>query len=349
MDHRFDFVRRSTTRVVVAAGAQERLPALLAEIGAPDVAIVHDESLAGPASVLAHRLPGARLCAVPAGEACKTLAHAERIARWLRSQGASRRTALVGFGGGSTTDLAGFVAAVYLRGVPYVACPTTTLALCDAALGGKNGVDLDGRKNELGVVRQPDLVLGDVDWLRTLPDALWREGFVETLKMAAVLDAAAFARLEALLPALAARDATAAAEAIALSVRLKMNVVVADETERDRRRWLNFGHTIGHALEAHALGALRHGECIALGMLAECRAAGAAVPADVTARLQQALQQLGAHAHWPAQFADVDALWSLCQLDKKASAGSVPTIVPTTLGGGAPVELTRQRLAHALA
>lgn len=349
MDHRFDFVRRSTTRVVVAAGAQERLPALLADLGAPDVAIVHDESLAGPASALAHRLPGARLCAVPAGEACKTLAHAERIARWLRSHGASRRTALVGFGGGSTTDLAGFVAAIYLRGVPFVACPTTTLALCDAALGGKNGVDLDGRKNELGVVRQPDLVLGDVDWLRTLPDALWREGFVETLKMAAVLDAPAFARLEALLPALAARDATAAAEAIALSVRMKMDVVVADETERDRRRWLNFGHTIGHALEAHALGALRHGECVALGMLAECRAAGPAVPADVQARLQRALLQLGAHAHWPRQWADVDALWSLCRLDKKASAATVPTIVPTALGAGAVVELTRERLAHALA
>jgi 3-dehydroquinate synthase len=233
--------------------------------------------------------------------------------------------------------------------VPYVACPTTTLALCDAALGGKNGIDLDGRKNELGVVRQPDLVLGDVDWLRTLPDALWREGFVETLKMAAVLDAAAFARLEALLPALAARDTAAAAEAIALSVRLKMDVVVADETERDRRRWLNFGHTIGHALEAHALGALRHGECVALGMLAECRAAGPAVPADVQARLQRALLQLGAHAHWPRQFADVDALWSLCRLDKKASATTVPTIVPTALGAGAVVELTRERLAHALA
>lgn len=349
MDRRYDFVRRSTTRVVVAAGAAERLPALLGELGVRDVAVVHDESLAGPASALAHRLPGARLFAVPAGEACKTLAQLERAASWLRAHGASRRTAIIGFGGGSTTDLAGLLAAVYLRGVPFVACPTTTLALCDAALGGKNGVDLEGRKNELGVVRQPDLVLGDVDWLRTLPDALWREGFVETLKMAAVLDAAAFAQLEALLPRLAARDAEAAAEAIALSIRLKMDVVLADETEQDRRRWLNFGHTIGHALEAHAMGALRHGECIALGMLAECRAAAPAVPEAVPARLQRALQQLGAHAHWPPAFADVDALWSLCRLDKKADAGAVPMIVPTALGAGAPVELTRERLARALA
>jgi 3-dehydroquinate synthetase len=97
------------------------------------------------------------------------------------------------------------------------------------------------------------------------------------------------------------------------------------------------------------MGALRHGECIALGMLAECRAAAPAVPEAVPARLQRALQQLGAHAHWPPAFADVDALWSLCRLDKKADAGAVPMIVPTALGAGAPVELTRERLARALA
>jgi 3-dehydroquinate synthetase len=268
--------------------------------------------------------------------------------RALRQLGADRSTTLLALGGGSVTDFTGFLASIWLRGVRFVACPTTTLALCDASLGGKNGVDVDGRKNELGTVRQPDLIVGDTDWLASLPDALWCEGFVEVVKMAAVLEAEHFATLERLAPALRARDAHAATTAIEMAIAMKMTVVLADETERDRRRWLNFGHTIGHALETHARGALRHGECVAIGMLAECRAAGSSVPGEATQRITNVLQVLGAPTAFPRAFTDAEAMWSLAVQDKKARADVVPMIVPAALGNGVVVELTKARLAASL-
>jgi 3-dehydroquinate synthase len=346
VDRRFDFPgRAATTRIVVGPGVRTRLPELLRTLGASDVVVVHDTALAGLAAGLAAPL-AARTLAVPAGEAAKDLRHVADAAEQLRRLGADRGTTLLGLGGGALTDFAGFLAAVWLRGVRFVACPTTTLAMSDAAIGGKNGVDLGGRKNELGAIRQPDLVVADIDWLSTLPDARWREGFVEAIKMAAVLDAAAFARLGALLLRLAARDAAAATTAIELAVAMKMAVVAVDEHERDLRRWLNFGHTIGHALESAADGALRHGECVAIGMLAECRAAGA--PAVVTAAIEQALGALGAPTRCPPQFADPERLWRFAAMDKKARSGEVPMIVPFELGSGRLVPLTRDALARAL-
>lgn len=349
MDRRFDFARRDTTRVVIGLGAEVRLPDLLRELGARDVVVVHDESMAAGGARLAAALGGARCLPVPAGERVKDLRHVEEAARWLRTHGADRGTTLLAFGGGAVTDFAGFLASIWLRGIGFVACPTTTLAMCDAALGGKNGVDLAGRKNELGTIRQPDLVLGDIAWLQTLPDARFREGFVEVVKKAAVLDAERFARLEQLAPALHARDATAATEAIEMAVAMKMAVVLADEHEADRRRWLNFGHTVGHALESLAAGALRHGECVAIGMLAECRAAGAAVPAPVAGRLRALLERLGAPTTFPREFADAAELWQLARADKKAREGRVAMVVPRAIGCGEVVELTRPQLDRALA
>ncbi|MCU0864422.1 MAG: 3-dehydroquinate synthase [Planctomycetes bacterium] len=348
MDLRFEFVRRQTSRVVIGRGTTTQLRQALDEAKLRAVVVVHDEALAGLAARVAIALGGAPTLPVPGTEALKDLRHVETAVAALRQLGADRGTALLGLGGGSVTDFTGFLASIWLRGVPFVACPTTTLALCDAALGGKNGIDLAGRKNELGTIRQPELIVGDVDWLETLPDALYREGFVEVLKKAAVLDGERFAELERLLPALRARDASAAEAAITMAVAMKMAVVVADETERDRRRWLNFGHTIGHALESLAAGALRHGECVALGMLAECRAAGPSVPAVVMQRLAAALRAIGAPTEIPRSFARVDELWALAQLDKKVRDGLVPMIVPAELGRGVEVALTRDALALAL-
>ncbi|MBL8754573.1 MAG: 3-dehydroquinate synthase [Planctomycetes bacterium] len=348
MDRSFEFARRAVSRIVVGTGVEARLPDLLRELGTGPIVLVHDRTMAAAADRLAARLGDASCLAIPPGEAAKDLDQIAAATRALRHLGADRGVTLLAFGGGSVTDAVGFLASVWLRGVRFVACPTTTLAICDAALGGKNGVDLDGRKNELGTIRQPDLVVGDTDWLRTLPDALWREGFVEVVKMAAVLDAAHFAELERLAPALRARDAAAAQRAIDLAIAMKMAVVLADETEQDRRRWLNFGHTIGHALESLANGALRHGECVAIGMLAECRAAGAAVPAAVQAQLTRVLQALDAPTAWPRQFGDVGRLWALAVQDKKAHAGVVPMVVPGAIGTGILCELTRDRLAAAV-
>lgn len=349
MDQRFDFVRRQTSRIVLGRDVAARLPELLRELGARSPVLLHDLVLVEEAERLAQSL-GARLrVALPGGEHVKSLAQLGELAAHLRGNGADRGTTIVAFGGGTILDLAGFFASVWLRGVPFVALPTTTLALCDAALGGKNGVDHEGHKNELGTIRQPDLIAGDIAWLRSLPDDVFAEGFVEAAKMAAVLDAERFAALERLAPRLRARDDDATLAAIGHAAAMKMAVVVVDETEQDRRRWLNFGHTIGHALESLAGGALRHGPCVAIGMLAECRAAAGHVPAVAYERLRALLQALGAPVVFPREFADAGRLWDLAQLDKKARDGVVPMIVPTTIGRGTVVTLDAVHLAKALA
>ena len=349
MDRAFEFVRRSTSRIVIGAGIEARLPQLLRESGAQRMVLVYDEALQPLAQRLLAALSTAKGLPVHGGESLKTLtAIADMVGR-LRAVNADRSTTLLALGGGTVTDFTGFLASIYLRGVPFIACPTTTLAMCDAALGGKNGVDFDGRKNELGTIRQPELIVADTAWLQTLPDAMFREGFVEAVKKATVLDAGHFTRLEQLAPLLHQRDAAAAREAIDMAVAMKMAVVLADEGESDRRRWLNFGHTIGHALESLAAGALRHGECIAIGMLAECRAAANVVPPAVFTRLHDVLAGLGAPTTFPRAFADADRLWSLAGTDKKARGDHVPMIVPTAIGTGIVAELTRARLAVAIA
>jgi 3-dehydroquinate synthase len=252
-------------------------------------------------------------------------------------------------GGGTLTDLAGFVGAVYMRGIPCVYCPTTTLAMCDAALGGKNGVDHDSLKNQLGAIRQPDLVLADTDWLQSLPDEQFREGLVEVVKMAAVLSLENFVRLEELAPALADREPAATLEAIEMAVAMKMQVVLADEREADLRRTLNFGHTIGHAIESLSGETVRHGSAVAMGLIAECRATADLVPGEVVGRIAALLARIGVSTTIPPQWANAGLLWQIAMRDKKARRGRVPMIVPPVLGQHATTELTEAGLARALA
>ena len=218
--------------------------------------------------------------------------------------------------------------------------------MCDASLGGKNGVDHGGLKNRLGTIRQPDAVVMDIDWLQTLPDELFLEGLVEVVKKAAVLDADRFDELERLAPALRAREEAATARAVQMAVEMKMAVVLADEREGDRRRTLNAGHTIGHALESLAGGALRHGAAVAMGLVAECRAAG--VAPGVTARVEGLLRALGADTIVPVELRDAAQVWSLARRDKKATRGSVPMCVPSALGVAEMATLTHEALERAL-
>ena len=308
---------------------------------------MHDAALGALARRIATDLGARATVPVTIAASTKTLDAASRLAAKLHELDATRATVVLAVGGGTLTDLCGFVASIYLRGVPFVACPTTTLAMCDAALGGKNGVDHLGLKNRLGTIRQPELVLADVEWLQDLPDALFREGLVEVVKKACVLDASRFRELEELAPALLARDEQATAEAVGMAVEMKMAVVLADEREADRRRALNFGHTIGHALESLAAGAMRHGHAVAVGMAAECRAGG--TPAAVTKRVVGLLHAIGAHTEVPRELADADRLWAAARRDKKAMRGSVPMYVPSAIGEGRLVELTLTSLERALA
>lgn len=348
MDCRFDFVSSSTSRVLVGHGIEPQLAAAVADLRPDGIVLVHDVALAPLAARLGKAL-GARGCLpVTGGEGCKRLELVGQLATQLGELGATRGTVLVAVGGGTISDLAGFLAAIWLRGIPCVLCPTTTLAMCDAALGGKNGVDHDGLKNRLGAIQQPALVFADIAWLQGLSSDQYREGLVEVAKKAAVLDAEHFARLEALAPALAVRDPAATLEAVEMAVMMKMQVVLADEHDAGLRATLNFGHTIGHALESLSAETLRHGQAVAMGMLAECRAAGDAVPSTTSGRIAALLGRLGVDPSIPRHLADPVALWQIAQQDKKARGGRVPMVVPTAIGARATVELTAATLARAL-
>jgi 3-dehydroquinate synthase len=202
----------------------------------------------------------------PAGEASKSMAQAETLCRGMIEAGHDRKSFLVALGGGVTGDLAGFVAAIFFRGIPFVQIPTTIVAQVDSSVGGKTGVNTPEGKNLLGAFHQPRLVLVDPETLRTLAPREFREGFAEAIKHAAIRDAAMLDELAALDPA----SQEVPAELIARNIAIKARIVEADEFETTgMRALLNFGHTIGHGIEAAVpYGSLLHGEAIALGMRA---------------------------------------------------------------------------------
>lgn len=348
MDHTYSLAQTHSTRIVFGSGVEARLPELVSPLGPDGVILVHDARVAAIAARLNRSLGARERIPVDAGEGCKTLDKAGTLAHTLRAAGATRGTLLVALGGGTVTDLVGFVASIFLRGVPLAVCPTTTLGAADAAIGGKNGVNHGGLKNELGTTRQPQLVAGDPSWFGNLTNSVFLEGFIEVVKKAAVLDAGAFARLEALAEALVRRDGGAVVEAIELGIDLKMRVVVEDEGDCGRRRFLNFGHTIGHAIESLAAGSIGHGACVSMGMLAECRAAGGEVSTDVIPQLTTLLTALRAPVVIPRALADPTELWRLAAKDKKSHGGSVPMVVPRELGRGAVFELTAAALERSL-
>jgi len=346
MDSTFTFTQQQTTRVLVGSGIEDRLGRVVGDLRPADVVVVHDAALGERAARIAAATGAAASIPIDGGSDAKQLALVGELAEALHRAGATRQTAVVAVGGGAVTDTVGFAASIYLRGVPLVLCPTTTLAMCDAALGGKNGVDHCGLKNRLGTIRQPDAVVIDTDWLDSLPDEMFCEGLVEVVKKAAVLDARCFAELEQRASQLRGRDPAATTRAVEMAIDMKMRVVLDDEREAGLRRSLNAGHTIGHAVESLARGQLRHGHAVAMGLVAECRAAD--VAADVTERVAALLAQLGVATEIPPPLRDAEALWDLARHDKKAERGAVWMYVPRQPGEGELAELTPSKLAKAL-
>lgn len=213
----------------------------------------------------------ARLFTFPAGEWNKTRQEWARLSDELLAEGFGRDSAVVAVGGGVTGDLAGFVAATYMRGIPYVQVPTSLLAMLDSSVGGKTGLDTLEAKNPVGAFHHPSLVLVDPDLLQTLPAFQLASGLAEAVKAAAIADEALFAWLEARVPMLLEKEADLLTELVRRGVAIKAEVVEEDPEESGRRQVLNFGHTIGHALEALAGYGVLHGEAVACGMRVESR------------------------------------------------------------------------------
>ncbi len=224
---------------------------------------LHAEALAP----LREAAASVELIEVPDGEAAKTVGEAERLWRAWLERGGKRDSLVAAFGGGSVSDLAGFAAGAFLRGVPWIAIPTTLLAQVDAAVGGKTAVDLPEAKNSVGLFHHPLAVLADPNLLATLSRDQIRSGLVEVVKVGAILDPALFASVEGDLDALLAGDAERLASTVAAAARVKGRLVESDPEEVGARKLLNFGHTLGHAIEAAAgYGTLQHGDAVAFGL-----------------------------------------------------------------------------------
>ncbi len=268
-------------QVHIGRGLLDRLEELLPPLpGATAAAVVCPAALAGnadrAAGALARRGLAVHLLEVPDGEDAKRLAVIESLYQRLAAIPARRADPVVAVGGGATTDAAGFAAATWLRGVPLIGLPTTLLAMVDAAIGGKTAVDLQAGKNLVGAFHQPSAVVADLDTLATLPEAELRAGMAEVIKAGLIADPdLATACLERA-PAAVAGDLDALAPLAEAAIRVKAELVGADEREAGRRVILNYGHTLGHALERLAgYRGLRHGEAVALGMVFAARVAEA--------------------------------------------------------------------------
>jgi 3-dehydroquinate synthase len=264
-------------------------------------------------------------------ETAKTLETAARVVDEMLRAGLRRDDAVVAVGGGVVTDVVGFAAAVALRGVTWNAVPTTTAGMADAAVGGKTGVNHALGKNLLGAFHPPAAILVDPAALATLPERDYRAGLVEAFKAAWIADAALAGRASRRLPAVLARDEGELLALIAGAVRIKAGIVSADPRESDRRRLLNFGHTLGHAFEAAGGFDLRHGEAVAWGIAAalEVSRRRAGLPADEAAAVLRVLAQLGP---FPEPRREPEVLAPLLARDKKTTAGGLASVLLERIG-----------------
>lgn len=269
---------------------------------------------------------------LPAGEKHKRLAQVERLAEQLANAGADRDAVLIALGGGVVGDITGFLAAIYMRGISYVQVPTTLLAQVDSSVGGKTGVNLAAGKNLIGSFLQPRAVYADVGLLRTLPPRELRAGLQESIKASIIRDAKLLAYMEANRTLALAGDTAVLSRIITRSVAIKAEVVGEDELEAGPRMVLNFGHTIGHAIEAATgYGKLLHGEAIAWGMIAALHLglARSTVTAEEFTRMANLIL---AYGPLPKFRAEARQLLRLCSRDKKNRSGKRAFVLPQGIG-----------------
>jgi 3-dehydroquinate synthase len=323
----------------VEPGVAARLGELLRGRGLAGRAfVVTDErvgALHGPSveASLAASGYGPAVRAVPDAEASKSLRTATELYGWLAAERAERRDFVVALGGGLVGDLAGFVAATYLRGLPVVQVPTTLLAQVDSAIGGKTGVNLDVGKNLVGAWHLPHTIAVDPALLATLPEREMRSGWVETLKHALLFDEELLRTLEAQAEALLRLDPELTARVVERSGRLKVAVVEEDPREQGRRIVLNYGHTIGHALEAATgYGRFLHGEAIAVGLTGAARIGVAlgVTPSELGARQRRLLERFGLAERAPG--VEPERVLAAMTLDKKVERRAVRWVLLEAVG-----------------
>jgi 3-dehydroquinate synthase len=272
---------------------------------------------------------------VPAGETAKSLKTVADCYNQLARQRLERKSFIVALGGGVVGDLAGFVAATYLRGINFIQIPTTLLAQVDSSVGGKVGVNLKSGKNLVGAFYQPRLVLCDLDTLETLPEREYRSGLAEVIKYGIIYDAELFAKIEKFLPELLHRDAGTLAAIVARCCEIKAEIVGKDETESGPRALLNFGHTVGHALEAIShYGKYLHGEAISIGQVAAAQLSSrlTGLQTQDAQRISCLFQNAGLPTKLALNGAQHKKLMDAMRLDKKVANGEVKFVLARKIG-----------------
>jgi 3-dehydroquinate synthase len=275
---------------------------------------------------------------LPAGEQYKRLAQVERLASELATAGADRSSLLIAFGGGIIGDMGGFLAAIYMRGIDYIQMPSTLLAQVDSSVGGKTGANLASGKNLIGSFHHPLAVFADIDLLQTLSDRELHAGLFESIKAGVIRDARLFRFMERNVETILKRDGKALEYLISASIRMKADVVGIDERESGLRMILNFGHTVGHAIEAAThYRKLLHGEAVAWGMLAALqlgRIRGVISPAHAD-RIEETIF---AYGPLPSFSTSADKLLIAASRDKKNRAGIRRFVLPEGIGNATVVE-----------
>jgi 3-dehydroquinate synthase len=275
------------------------------------------------------------LITLPAGETAKSLGSVQGCYDQLAAHRLERNSFIVALGGGVIGDLAGFVAATYLRGIPFVQVPTTLLAQVDSSVGGKTGINLRAGKNLVGAFYQPRLVFCDLDTLKSLPEREYVSGLAEVIKYGIIFDAKLFARFERDLPEILKRDSKMLSEIIARCCEIKAEVVSQDETESGLRAILNFGHTIGHAIEnSSGYGKFLHGEAISIGQIAAAKISQKIL--GLTERDVGRIKNLFQRASLPVKIrlnsAQRKKLFAAMKLDKKVSGGEIKFVLARKIG-----------------
>lgn len=331
--------RDASYDILIGAGLIREMDRLLARYCPVSAYAIISDSHVGKlfGESLAQQVSGAgfrvELFTFPAGEWNKTRDTWASLSDRMLAARFGRDCAVIALGGGVVNDLAGFVAATYLRGVPLVQVPTSLLAMIDSSIGGKTGVDVPAGKNLLGAFHQPRAVIADLDLLGSLTSVQLSAGLAEAVKHGVIADAEYFTFLEHAYAAIFAKDAGALQRVVQRSVEIKAEVVAQDEREAGKRAILNFGHTIGHAIEATSKYEVLHGEAVAIGMVYETRLAeslGIAAP-GTTERLTTVLERLNLPLDRPDE-SRVDALIAAMRADKKVRAGEIRLALPSRIG-----------------